>query len=125
MMNFAVIAVVAILIEALVEYAKTVYKAYEDQDYKLFATHICTIAIGILVAFLFNAQIFNGLGIAVNDVADLVLSGVILSRGSNYVSDFVTRISGAKDNPFDGLFDDEIELEDLEDEEDEDAEVGE
>lgn len=76
----------AVLIEALVEYAKEI---------KDLPTLIGALVAGILIAFLFNIHMFTNLGLPIQfPIADVILSGVILSRGSNYTSDIIGKLRG-------------------------------
>lgn len=92
-MNIAVIIAVAILIEALVEYAKTIMKMVEDGEKKTAITQCATVVLGVLLAFAFNADLFVPVGIEVNHIVGTVITGIVASRGSNYISDFIKRIS--------------------------------
>lgn len=91
-MNIAVIVAVAVLIEGLVEYGKNIANMFYDGDKKTAITQIVTIAVGIALAFAFNANMFVPLGLTVNNYVGMVLTGIVMSRGSNYVSDLITKI---------------------------------
>lgn len=103
MSTITLILMVAIVLEALVEYMKTIMKMVEDGDYKTAITHGITIALGIGLAFIFNLQLFNGAyNIGINPTIDTVLTGILFSRGSNYFSDLVKRLTNIdKFNPDD------------------------
>lgn len=90
-MDFIKIIAVAILIEALVEYGKSIFQM---KDKKSVYTQITTIIIGIALAFAFNVDAFAEMGMAVNHYIGVVLTGIIMSRGSNYASDILKRIAG-------------------------------
>lgn len=92
MTQFVLILTIAVLLEALVEYGKTIGKTFEDGDYKLGVTHLVTVVAGIGFAVLFNLKLFSALGIDVNQYADMILTGIVISRGSNYASDLITRL---------------------------------
>lgn len=91
-MNIAVIIAVAVLIEGLVEYGKTIANMFYEGDKKTGVTQIVTIIIGIALAFAFNANMFVPLGLSVNNYVGMVLTGIVMSRGSNYVSDLIGKI---------------------------------
>lgn len=91
-MNITVIIAVAILIEALVEYAKTIMKMVEDGEKKTAITQCATVVLGILLSFAFNADLFVPIGIEVNHVVGTIITGIIASRGANYISDFIKKI---------------------------------
>ena len=90
----ALIILAAIVTEALVEYFKTIKKMIEKGDFKTAITQGFTIILGIVLAFFFKAQLFNGVcGIDVNPVFDMILTGILFSRGSNFISDFIGKIT--------------------------------
>ena len=91
-MNITVIIAVAILIEALVEYAKTITKMVEDGEKKTAITQCATVVLGVLLSFAFNADLFVPIGIEVNHVVGTIITGIIASRGANYISDFIKKI---------------------------------
>lgn len=105
MKMIALIIMVAVLLEGLVEYAKTVMKMVEDQEYKTAITQGITIMVGVLFAFIFHLHLFNALaevyeGLLINPVIDQILTGIIISRGSNYASDFIGKLTKKNDNTF-------------------------
>lgn len=98
MKTISLIVMVAIVLEALIEYAKTVIKMVEEQEYKTAITQGITIVLGIALAFIFHLQLFNGAmsefyeGLAINPVIDKILTGILFSRGSNFFSDLISRL---------------------------------
>ena len=92
-MNIAVIVAVAILIEGLVEYGKTIADTFNDGEKRTALIQVITIVIGVGLAFAFDADMFVPLGLTVNHYIGMVLTGIVMSRGSNYVSDLVGKIS--------------------------------
>lgn len=116
MKTIALIIMVAIVLEALVEYAKTVMYMFEEYEYKTAITQLVTILVGIGLAFGFHTQLFNaGLseiyeGLHINPILDMVLTGILFSRGSNYFSDLISKLTGKKEH---GIVDDEDEDEDF------------
>lgn len=99
MKTISLVIMVAILCEALVEYAKTIMKMVEDKHYKTAITQVITIALGVGLAFAFNLQLFNNAmsefyeRLSINPVLDMILTGILFSRGSNYFSDFVSKLT--------------------------------
>ena len=91
---------VAIVCEALVEYFKTVVKMFLDKAYKTAITQAFTIALGISLAFIFNLRLFDDVmsqiyeGVYINPTIDMILTGILFSRGSNYFSDLVSKLAG-------------------------------
>ena len=91
-MNVAIIIAVAILIEGLVEYGKNITDMFYGGEKKTAITQIVTIIVGIALAFAFNADMFVPLGLTVNHYIGMVLTGIVMSRGSNYISDLIGKI---------------------------------
>ena len=65
-MNITLIVAVAILIEGLVEYGKSIAAMFNGKDTRTGITQIVTIVIGVGLAFAFNADMFVPLGLTVN-----------------------------------------------------------
>ena len=85
MQGIAQIIAVSILIEALVEYGKQLHKQ---------PILIATVARSILMAFLFRVRVFELIGLETYQIADTILSGILISRGSNYIYDLVGKMTG-------------------------------
>lgn len=136
MKTIALIIMVAIVLEALVEYVKTIDAMVVSRAYKTAITQGITIVLGIGLAFIFHLQLFNGAmsefyeGLKINPTIDMVLTGILFSRGSNYFSDLISKLQkpnitemiGAE--PMDDLFfEDEEDFEVADDEVTEENEV--
>lgn len=114
MKTIALIIMVSILLEALVEYFKTIMHMISEGDYKTAITQAVTIAGGIFLSFAFHTQLFNGAmsefyeGLVLDPTLDMVLTGILFSRGSNYISDLISRLIGEKNeqNALEDTFDD-------------------
>ena len=91
-MNIAVIIAVAILIEGLVEYGKTIADTFNDGEKRTALIQVITIVIGVGLAFAFDADMFVPLGLTVNHYIGMVLTGIVMIRGSNYVSDLIGKL---------------------------------
>lgn len=92
MKGLVLIGAIAVLLEAMVEYGKTIYKYFSEGDKKTAIMQLITIIVGIGFAFLFKLDLFVALEIEVNEIAGMILTGIIISRGSNYVNDLVSKI---------------------------------
>lgn len=98
MKTIALILMVAVLLEALVEYAKTIDSMVVSRNYRTAIIQGITIVLGIALAFIFHLQLFNGAmseiysGLTINSTVDTVLTGILFSRGSNYFSDLVGKL---------------------------------
>lgn len=121
MKTIGLIIMVAIVLEALVEYSKTIIDMVENKEYKTAITQGATIALGIFLAFVFHLQLFNGAlsefytDINIDPTIDTVLTGILFSRGSNYFSDLISRLTSKDD------YIDDFEL--IPDEDDESADM--
>ena len=99
MKTIALIVMVAILLEALVEYGKTIDHMVSNKEYKTAITQGITNVLGIALAFIFKLHLFNGAmsefyeGLSINGTIDMILTGILFSRGANYFSDFVSRLT--------------------------------
>lgn len=126
----ALIIMVAIVLEAIVEYVKTIIKMVEEQEYKTAITQGIVIILAVGFAFGFHLQLFNGAmsefyeGLQINPIFDTILTGILFSRGANFFSDLVSRLQ----RPTEGedlqwIDEDDEDLEDfIEDEEIEEEE---
>lgn len=119
MKTILLISMVSIVLEGIVEYAKTIMRMFEEGDYKTAITQCVTVALGILFAVFFHLHLFTGAmsefyeGLTIDGTVDTILTGILMSRGSNYVSDLISRLTGHKEPPQYGEGDDE-ETEDIE-----------
>lgn len=91
-MNITLIVAVAVLIEGLVEYGKTIADMFDSGEKRIALIQVITIVIGVGLAFAFDADMFIPLGLTVNHYIGMVLTGIVMSRGSNYVSDLIGKL---------------------------------
>lgn len=91
-MDIITIIAVAVLTEALIEYAKTVADSFETKDYKTFWTQVVSVILGITMSFSFGINAF-ATGFTVNPVIGTAITGIIISRGSNYASDLIGKLT--------------------------------
>lgn len=97
MAKIALILSGAVLVEALVQYGKEIIDMIENKQKKAVIIQSLTLVLGIGIAFLFQLHIFNALDIQVDTLTDTILTGIIISRGSNYANDLISKIRG--ENP--------------------------
>ena len=64
MQAFLLILSLAVIVEALVQYAKTVIKMLENKQYKTFGTQLAAIFIAVFICFAAGADIFALMGIS-------------------------------------------------------------
>ena len=92
MQAFLLILSLAVIVEALVQYAKTVIKMLENKQYKTFGTQLAAIFIAVFTCFAAGADIFALMGISFSvHWLGTLLTGIVISRGSNYASDLIKR----------------------------------
>ena len=97
METIALLIAVAVLVEGLVEYVKTIIKVFTEGDVKTGITQLCAVGIGILLALVTGANIFTALSINVTySWVGCILTGILISRGSNYLSDLLHRLNLTK-----------------------------
>lgn len=81
-----------ILTEALTQYGKTIAEMFKTEDKSKGIYQLITILIGLLIAFSFNVNLFTLLGMAANPIVAKIITGILMSRGSNWCFDFFKRI---------------------------------
>lgn len=80
--------VLGFLVEAVVETIKLLWKGG-----KLNANQLISLVVGELIALSVGIDIFVVIGVESNiAIFGVVLTGILISRGSNFVHDFVDRI---------------------------------
>lgn len=83
----------AIVIEGIVTYVKTFFV-----DGKLQWQMLVGIALGILVAVTYSIDVFNIVGMTTTiPYVGCVLTGILLSRGANYIFDLVDLLAKVLD----------------------------
>lgn len=93
MEGIVLIITLAIIVEALIEYAKSIGKAVLGGGWKTAVTQIVAIVGSIIICFATGADLFATIGLVFAwPWIGIVLTGIIISRGANYVSDFITRL---------------------------------
>ena len=93
MEGIMLIIALAIVTEALVEYGKSIGKAIVGNDKKAAVTQIAAIIVSVLLCFSAGADLFQVVGIAFAwPGVGTVLTGILGSRGANYLSDFLSKL---------------------------------
>lgn len=91
-MDITTLIASAILLEGIVEYGKTIADTYQGGEKRTAIIQLITVIGGIIFAYALNLNMFVPLGIAVNHYIGVFITGIIISRGSNYVSDLIGRM---------------------------------
>lgn len=91
-MEFASLVIVAILVEAIWENLKMTYVKG-----KFNLNMLGALLLGILICILAKLNIFELVGIEISiSLIGYILTGVIVSRGANFVNDIFDKIKGTK-----------------------------
>lgn len=92
-MEYAQLIIVAILIEAIWENIKMIW-----QNGKFSIDRIGSLVISILICILAKIDIFPIVNLSIMvPVIGSILTGIIVSRGANFVHDLFNKISGDKE----------------------------
>ena len=106
MQTVVLILVLAITVEAIIQYSKTIIEMLEKKQYKTFATQLAAILLSVFICFTAGVDLYTLVGVSFTlPWLGMLLTGIVVSRGSNYPSDFIKRLQ----NPDIG----EIVLEDI------------
>ena len=93
MSGIVLILAMAVTTEGLVEYGKSLAKAFCGQNKWVVIKQFCAMAICVGLCFAARADLFGELGINLQiPWVGVVITGIIGSRGANYVSDFLGKI---------------------------------
>ena len=88
-MDFSQLIIVAILVEAIWENIKMIYK-----DKKLSVSMIGSLIIAITICILADIDIFKIVNIDLKvSIVSNIFTGIICSRGANLVSDLFTKLN--------------------------------
>ena len=106
MKTIALALMVAVIVEAIVEYGNTIYEMVAEQEYQKAVKQGSAIAVAVLFAFMCHVTLLSWLmsdafGIVVNPVFDMVF----MSRGANYLSNLIRLILNAGSSDDDGFWD--------------------
>lgn len=90
MAQFFGLVLMAIVIEGVITYIKEIFV-----DKNVMWQQVLGIVLGIVVAIGYNADLFALFGLTSTiPLLGCVLTGVLLSRGSNYIFDLVKQLQG-------------------------------
>lgn len=92
-MEYTRLILVAILVEAIWENCKMIWK-----DGKFNVNMLGSLILGILICSFAGLDLFNIVGIGLNiPVLGCILTGIIVSRGANFVSDLFDKLKNKKE----------------------------
>ena len=90
----ASILMLAVTVEALVEYGKSIGKAIADKQAKTAITQLCAVAVSIGLCGLTRADLYAAIGVEFSlPWVGRILTGIFASRGANFVSDLIGRLT--------------------------------
>ena len=93
MTGMVLIFAMAVIVEGLVQYSKEFVKAVAAKAYQTAVTQVVGLICGVALCLLTGADLFGAVGIHFAwSAVGPVLTGMVVSRGANYVSDFVKRL---------------------------------
>lgn len=93
MEGITLVLALAIVTEALVEYGKSLGRAFAGKDMKTASTQIAAIIASVLLCFAARADLFQVVGITFEWMwLGPVLTGILGSRGANYLSDLIGKL---------------------------------
>ena len=97
MENIALIIMLAVTVEALVEYGKSIGKAFADKQAKTAITQLCAMAVSVGLCGLAGADMYAVIGVPFSvPWVGTILTGIFASRGANFVSDLVGKLTQGK-----------------------------
>lgn len=93
-MNFMPLILMAIVVEGLITYLQQIVR-----QHRLCWQMLLSIAIGVFCSVIYQIDLFSMLGL-VTDIPYVgsVLTGILISRGSNYLFDPISQIGGLVKN---------------------------
>ena len=93
--GLSLVLVLAVTVEALTEYVKLLINAISHRCFRTIAICGLSVAMSVAVCVLAGADLFAVIGVRfVGKRVGSVLTGIFVSRGANYLNDFVSRLTG-------------------------------
>ena len=91
------VLMLAVTVEALVEYGKLLGQAAVSRDYQGLAVMAAALVVAVLLCFATGADFYVALGVQfAYPWVGVLLTGVFASRGANFVSDLIGRLQTVK-----------------------------
>lgn len=93
------VLMMAVTVEGLIEYGKTVGKAMLDKQYKTAITQGTALILSVLLCFAVGADFYAVLNVQFTlPWVGCLLTGIFASRGANFVSDLFKKLQTLGDN---------------------------
>lgn len=97
MTGIVIFLALALIVEAFIEYAKSIGKGFASGEWKTAVTQLCAVAVAQILCFATGLDVFKLVGLEFAWTwLGIVLTGIFISRGSNYAADFVKRLQNVK-----------------------------
>lgn len=97
MTGIVLMLVLAVTVEGIVQYIKSIVEMVTKKDYKTAVTQLSALVISVTLCLMAGADVYGALGVTfAGGWAGMVLTGVFASRGANYAADIIKRLQGAK-----------------------------
>lgn len=85
----------AVTVEGTVEICKSIVRAFVSSDIKTAVTQVTALVISVALCLAAGADAYAALGVEFHiPFLGMILTGILASRGSNYISDFVKQLQG-------------------------------
>ena len=95
--TIVLVLVLAVTVEALVEYGKLLGQAALSRDYQGLAVVAAALVVAVVLCFATGAVFYAALGVQfAYPWVGVLLTGVFASRGANFVSDLLSRLNSIK-----------------------------
>ena len=97
MTGIALVLILSITVEGIVEYGKTIWDLVTNKNIKTAVFQACALIASVALCELAGADLFAQLGVAFSwTPIGGILTGIFASRGANYVADLIKRLQAAK-----------------------------
>mgnify|MGYP005760608913 FL=1 len=97
METIVLVLMLAVTVEALVEYGKLLGQAALSRDYQGLSVMAAALVVAVLLCFATGADFYAALGVHfAYSWVGVLLTGVFASRGANFVSDLLSRLNSIK-----------------------------
>ncbi len=94
--SLLLVLMLAVVVEGVVEYIKSLIKAITTHQWKCLITQLSAIAVSIVLCFAAGVNLFTLVGLEFRwSWVGITLTGLFASRGANYVNTLIDRLGGA------------------------------
>lgn len=98
MNSIALSLVIAVTVEGIMEYLKTLVMSFQNKKYKKLVYYTSSLLLSILLCFLGKIDLYSTLAIKFPPAwLGILLTGIFASRGTNYMGAFTSQIENVRD----------------------------